>query len=364
MKINLEKLKELPSDIKSHIDHLYQVAKGKKKIIEIGVRKGISTKALLAGIMEGNGKLLSRDEANYYEVIEEAFRPQWTFVQGKSQEVMLPEEWHSGIDILFIDGNHKIADKDFLKFEKYVRHGGKILLHDINMELDSGIPICEFVKSLDMEKYKVAFYGGSFGLVEITKFFSKKEIEEKLQSLGRSDPLPIKLPHGIEFNNYHEEYRYPKFTHLNDAGSFDGFSPPAKILDLGFGSGFFSIYYVQRGFEVTAVNIDKKQIKRLEYIKELFSFDTLTIVNADITTSFDFKDFDLILLLGVIHHLDQNTHLKLLQNCYNALRKNGAIVIETKGHIPSQRLLKDAGFLARQMKPKKGRPTWRGDKIG
>ena len=86
-------------------------------------------------------------------------------------------------------------------------------------------------------------------------------------------------------------------------------------------------------------------------------------MHSDITTSFNFKDFDLILLLGVIHHLESSTHIELLKNCHTALRKNGAIVIETKEEIPCEQLLKDTNFSPYQIYPERGRSVWRGEKI-
>jgi hypothetical protein len=64
------------SDIQDHLPRLYEAAKG--NCMEIGVRSGVSTSALLAGIEAHGGHLYSFD-INHCDVFHG--HPQWTFTK-------------------------------------------------------------------------------------------------------------------------------------------------------------------------------------------------------------------------------------------------------------------------------------------
>jgi predicted O-methyltransferase YrrM len=117
-------------------------------ILEIGVRRGTSTRALLAGLVErdrykfGDGHLHSLDIINRSNVVVDAAQiPKWTFTLGDSHMV----EWNMPVDILFIDGDHSYSSValDYAKYEPYVKNGGLILFHD------AGSTKCEVKKFWD-----------------------------------------------------------------------------------------------------------------------------------------------------------------------------------------------------------------------
>ena len=123
-------------DIKGHLPFLRAEAHG--VIVEIGVRGGASTSALLLGIREQGGYLYSIDinAACGTDIFDP--NPQWTFIHGHSKDNKdrilrgLPLYY----DVLFIDADHsyEAVISDLETYGPRVRKGGVILLHDTELE--------------------------------------------------------------------------------------------------------------------------------------------------------------------------------------------------------------------------------------
>ena len=91
------------TDIHDHMPRLREASKG--NVLEIGVRHGGSTSALLLGVEEKGGHLYSVDIDSSSGGL--FTHPQWTFIQADSKEVnflneLIPER----LDVLFVDGDH------------------------------------------------------------------------------------------------------------------------------------------------------------------------------------------------------------------------------------------------------------------
>lgn len=158
---DLEQVRLNKSDMSRHVDRIYQASKGAKRIVEIGVEKGNSTRILLKVIQETGGELFSIDIADCSSAIPACKAQGWTFKKVDSAIWECP--WES-IDILFIDGDDFRAHKDFSRYEKFIKAGGKIIMHDSLWR-----PISDFVDNLDREKFEVVKYDDCFGLSIITK---------------------------------------------------------------------------------------------------------------------------------------------------------------------------------------------------
>lgn len=124
-------LGDASGDMYEFIQFLRHRARG--TIVEIGVRGGVSTAALLLGLeSDPAGHLCSIDiDAKCGELFE---HPQWTFIHADSWDIgkafsQLPR----AIDILLIDGDHTAptVDSDLDNYSRLVRKGGMILMHDI-----------------------------------------------------------------------------------------------------------------------------------------------------------------------------------------------------------------------------------------
>lgn len=106
--------------------------RAKGNVLEIGVRGGVSTAALLLGLEEHGGHLysvdLNPDCGNLFD------HPQWTFICADSRDVervkgAIPAQ----LDLLFVDGDHRYAGlkSDLENYSPLVKQGGLILVHDI-----------------------------------------------------------------------------------------------------------------------------------------------------------------------------------------------------------------------------------------
>lgn len=109
-------------------------------ILEIGVARANSTKRILDALdkrtqtgRRGTGHLYSIDiDSLCARRVPEQLRKYWTFICGDSKEI----PWDKEIDILFIDGDHsyEMAKSDFERFEKFLKPGGLIFMHDVLVE--------------------------------------------------------------------------------------------------------------------------------------------------------------------------------------------------------------------------------------
>lgn len=115
------------SDIEAHLSLLYREARG--NVLELGVRYGNSTAALLAGVERHGGHLYSVDIMDCRGVIEA--NNQWTFIQADSLDYKtISPHIQGSINILFIDTDHSYErTKSELELWGNVTKG-KIFLHD------------------------------------------------------------------------------------------------------------------------------------------------------------------------------------------------------------------------------------------
>jgi 2-polyprenyl-3-methyl-5-hydroxy-6-metoxy-1,4-benzoquinol methylase len=98
---------------------------------------------------------------------------------------------------------------------------------------------------------------------------------------------------------------------------------PGRMLDLGSGRGNFSLAAAQLGWEVTAVDArtartpDAEEEKEPEYAKLIRS---VKWVQADVR-EFPIRsgEYDLICILGLLHHLEVDDQIKLLKRCSDTL---------------------------------------------
>lgn len=115
------------NDVQAHLPVLYEHARG--NVLELGVRAGVSTSALLTGVVDHGGHVWSVDRDDCSAVF--APHPDWTFIQADSCDVAtinVPET----LDCLFIDTEHT-ADRTYRELTLWgprVKVGGVILLHD------------------------------------------------------------------------------------------------------------------------------------------------------------------------------------------------------------------------------------------
>jgi len=152
------------TDMEEHMQFLFDSAKG--MVMEIGVRGGASTSALLAGVEAHSGHLWSVD-VNPCRVFD---HPDWTFTQANSIteaeriKAIIPEH----LDVLFVDGDHTY-EGCLSDLQNYGPRADLILVHDcLCPETYPGVRKAseEYAASLGVP---LVIREGSYGLGVITK---------------------------------------------------------------------------------------------------------------------------------------------------------------------------------------------------
>ena len=160
------------SDIQAHLVRLYdftvQISVKEKVVVELGVRWGTSTVALLAAVNDSGGHLYSVD-INDCPGVRKLYGAEsnWTFIKGDDMEVV--KGWSNPIDHLFIDTSHKFDHtiKELKEWGKWVKSGGIITLHDLYGLDGEKSEVWEAIEQHmkeNPEKYDFKVFEGSYGL--------------------------------------------------------------------------------------------------------------------------------------------------------------------------------------------------------
>lgn len=96
-----------------------------------------------------------------------------------------------------------------------------------------------------------------------------------------------------------------------------------KILDVGAGTGKYSFYFQEKGYDVTALELVKHNLKEIEKknIKAVLG-------NALDLSKFEDQSFDIVILFGPMYHLISfEEKKKALEEAKRVTKKNGYIFI-------------------------------------
>ena len=99
-----------------------------------------------------------------------------------------------------------------------------------------------------------------------------------------------------------------------------------KILDVGAGTGKYSINLANDGYDVTALELVKHNLKVIEK-----NSDKVEVVQGNATNLSKFKDesFDIVLLFGPMYHLmTDEEKIKALSEAKRVTKKNGYILVQ------------------------------------
>jgi len=147
-----------------------------------------------------------------------------------------------------------------------------------------------------------------------------------------------KSAHSTEINERGEEWLFPFINAMHDRAKKQAPQQLAKIdlseirsvLDIGGGSGAYSMEFVTRksGIEATVFDLPNVVPITQKFIdKEGFSGKIKTH-SGDYTTDDLPKGFDLVFLSAIIHSNPLPVNQDLIRKCFDALNKNGKIVIQ------------------------------------
>lgn len=103
-----------------------------------------------------------------------------------------------------------------------------------------------------------------------------------------------------------------------------------RLLDVGGGSGAYSIEFCRRKPDLNAVVFDLPDVLPLtgEYVAEAGLSDRISTVGGDFSVDELGADFDLAFVSAIIHMNSPEENLDLYRKCWRALRPGGRIVVQ------------------------------------
>ena len=173
---------------------------------------------------------------------------------------------------------------------------------------------------------------------------TQDEIRRQIEAIG-----PWHYNHvidGISTGDSPIEEVHPKLQQLINANAFPRNVYP-KVLDLGANSGLLSMWFADRKLaHVTAVEGNPRYFNQLEFVIKAKGYTgRIFPIHQDLhKPKLSSNMYDLVLCLGLLHHIRPAQHLRLLKACYRALIPSGETVIQTDDQLPVERLLWDSGF--------------------
>ncbi len=145
--------------------------------------------------------------------------------------------------------------------------------------------------------------------------------------------------------------------YLTDMGTIMSLmpQPPARVLDLGAGTGWTSLFFAQRGYDVVGQDIAPDMIELANKKKDESRLENLSFVVSDYE-EMDFCDeFDVAVFYDALHHcIDERQAVK---SAYEALKPNGILItVEPgSGHAdsePTREAVRKFGVTEKDMPPR------------
>lgn len=111
--------------------------------------------------------------------------------------------------------------------------------------------------------------------------------------------------------------------------------PPARLIDIGCGTGWTSVFFAKRGYNVIGVDICEDAIKLAEQNKVRYNVENVKFIVADYEniTKEDFGEFDCAVFYDSLHHAE-NEFLAL--DCvFKILKENSLCILAEPGKFHS-----------------------------
>lgn len=143
------------------------------------------------------------------------------------------------------------------------------------------------------------------------------KIEEYYESINEDNRLVRSNSHKLEFITT---------THILD----QYINKDSYILDVGAGTGRYSLYYASKGVSVSALDLMPKHIDLLNLKSKELNVSNLFCDVGDACDLFRYQDqsFDAVLCLGPLYHLrDELDRDQCISECLRVLKPNGVLAL-------------------------------------
>jgi SAM-dependent methyltransferase len=141
-----------------------------------------------------------------------------------------------------------------------------------------------------------------------------------------------------EINERGEEWLFPFINAMHDRAKKQApqqlanidLSGIKSILDIGGGSGAYSMEFVSKNPEIQATVFDLPNVVpiTIKFLKKEGFLDRIKAHAGDYTTDYLPGGFDLVFLSAIIHSNSLEINQELIRKCFASLNKNGKIVIQ------------------------------------
>lgn len=175
----------------------------------------------------------------------------------------------------------------------------------------------------------------------------QEEIQEKYWNKVARIFSEINLPFSARF----EQEEFFKFLSLPKG---------TKALEIGCGTGRWTLPLLRRGIKITATEISSKSLDKVRtQAKEEKLLKNLVLIKTNFEEGGYKGEFDAAFCFGVIHHFDPAKKEAIVGNICKALKKNGVLVsLEPNPLNPLFYLL----YLWRWLTDKQGKNRWETEK--
>jgi SAM-dependent methyltransferase len=97
----------------------------------------------------------------------------------------------------------------------------------------------------------------------------------------------------------------------------------ARVLDIGAAEGLYAIELARHGAEVVALEGRRTNVEKANFLKETLGLENLQIVQDDVRniTREAYGEFDLVLCLGILYHLDGPAAVRLVHATAEVCRR-------------------------------------------
>jgi len=174
-----------------------------------------------------------------------------------------------------------------------------------------------------------------------------QELVDELKPWHYCHQFPNDVVTGTSIPDWNE-----KLDVLTAAGAWPKPEYP-RVLDLGANSGLFSMWFADNKRSVVdAVEYGNKEPQFAKAYQQLclatfakgYEDAVMPLHKNIIEGDYGTDEYDLIIFLGVLHHLAAPYHNVVFTSCLDALKPGASIVVQTKPEMMVPQKLRTAGF--------------------